>query len=119
MQEPTQIDEVVDGVYRIVTWFPESGITFNQFLIDDERPALIHTGVHQAYEGVRDAVAQVLDPGRLAYVALLHFESDECGGMDRFLDGAPDSTLVCSELSVGDQPSGLGLPRQGAGLQGW
>jgi flavorubredoxin len=37
------------------------------------------------YEGVRDGVADVLDPGRLEYVILLHFEADENGGMDRFL----------------------------------
>jgi flavorubredoxin len=32
----------------------------------------------------------VLDPGELEYVILLHFEADENGGMDRFLEGAPD-----------------------------
>ncbi len=101
-----QVDEVVDGIYRISTWMPESGITLNQFLINDERPALVHTGMHQMYETVRDAVAEVLDPARLEYVALLHFEADECGGMDRFLAGAPASTLVGSALSVGLNLSG-------------
>ncbi len=85
---PTRIDEVVDGIYRISTP-SEFGITFNQFLIDDERPVLVHTGVYQAYESVRAAVSEVLDPARLAYVVLLHFEGDECGGMDRFLAEAP------------------------------
>jgi flavorubredoxin len=98
----TRVDEISNGIYRIATWAPEDGgpITFNQFLIDDERPALIHTGVYPAYEAVRAAVSEVLDPARLEYVALLHFEADECGGMDRFLEGAPDSTLVGSALSV-------------------
>ena len=97
-QAQTRIDEVVDGIYRIATWMDP--ITFNQFLIDDERPALIHTGMYGMYDAVREAVGQVLDPARLEYVALLHFESDECGGMDRFLAGAPQSTLACSALSV-------------------
>jgi flavorubredoxin len=97
----TRIDELVDGIYRICTTVEAAGrpFQFNQFLIDDERPALIHTGMHQMYEPVRDAVAQVIDPGKLEYVILLHFESDENGGMDRFLEGAPDSTLACSALS--------------------
>ena len=98
----TRIDEIVDGIYRISTTISlDQGpdFQFNQFLIDDERPALVHTGMHQMYESVRGAVAEVLDPGRLEYVILLHFESDECGGMDRFLEGAPDSTLACSALS--------------------
>jgi flavorubredoxin len=96
-----RIDEITDGIHRISTTVDIDGraFQFNQFLIDDERPALIHTGMHGMYEGVRDAVAEVVDPGKLAYVILLHFEADECGGMDRFLEGAPDSTLACSALS--------------------
>jgi flavorubredoxin len=101
MQRPsTRIDHLVGGIYRIATWVPAAGITFNQFLIEDERPALIHTGMHDLYEAVRGAVAEVLDPGRLAFVVLLHFEADECGGMNRFLAGAPESTLVGSALSA-------------------
>jgi flavorubredoxin len=101
MERPdTRIDHLVGGIYRIATWVPAAGITFNQFLIDDERPALIHTGTHDLYEAVRSAVAEVLDPGRLAFVALLHFEADECGGMNRFLAEAPESTLAGSALSA-------------------
>jgi flavorubredoxin len=95
-----RIDEITDGIYRISTTVDVDGaFQFNQFLVDDERPALIHTGMYGMYEAVRDAVAEVVDPGKLGYVILLHFESDECGGMDRFLEGAPRSTLACSELS--------------------
>jgi flavorubredoxin len=96
-----RIDEITDGIYRISTTLDIDGGTFqfNQFLVDDERPALIHTGMYGMYEAVRDAVAEVVDPAKLGYVILLHFESDECGGMDRFLEGAPRSTLACSELS--------------------
>jgi flavorubredoxin len=96
----TQVDQIVGGIHRISTFIPEIGITMNQFLIDDERPTLIHTGTYPMYEAVRNGVAEVLDPASLAYVALLHFESDECGGMDRFVEAAPDSTLVGSALSI-------------------
>jgi flavorubredoxin len=96
-----RIDEIVDGIYRISTAVDVGfEFQFNQFLIDDERPALIHTGMYALYDDIRSAVAEVLDPGKLAYVALLHFESDECGGMDRFLEGAPSSALTCSAASV-------------------
>jgi flavorubredoxin len=96
-----QIDEVVDGIYRISTP-PGHGvpITFNQFLIDDECPVLVHTGVHSAYEGIRKAIGEVLDPARLAYVVLLHFEGDECGGMERFMAEAPNAQLVGCDLSA-------------------
>ncbi len=95
------VTEIVDGIYRICQPPQNYPIGFNQFLIDDDRPTLIHTGFYQSYDTVRVAVAQVLDPKRLAYVVIGHFESDECGGMDRFLEGAPDSVLVASDLGAG------------------
>lgn len=95
-----QIDEIVGGIYRIAVPPAEARITFNQFLIDDERPALIHTGNYGDYEQIRQAVGEVIDPAKLAYVILLHWEGDENGGMDRFMAEAKGSELVGSELSI-------------------
>jgi flavorubredoxin len=95
------IDEITNGIYRIST--PPGAdypITFNQFLIDDEMPTLIHTGVYGEYDSIRKAVGEVLDPARLAYVVLLHFEGDECGGMDRFMAEARNARLVGSDMSA-------------------
>jgi len=95
-----RIDRLVGDIHRISLWGPESRITFNQFLIADEQPTLIHTGRYGDYDDVRSAISQVLDPSTLKYVVLLHFEADECGGMERFLEAAPDSILLGSWLSV-------------------
>jgi flavorubredoxin len=113
----TRIDHITGGIYRISTWAAPYGITFNQFLIDDERPMLIHTGEHAAYENIRAAIAQVLDPSRLAYVALLHWEGDENGGMDRFLSAAPHAELVGSALSVQLNARGFGMTERVRGFQ--
>jgi flavorubredoxin len=98
----TRVDEVGDGIYRLSTVLARGygSLSFNQFLIDDERPALIHTGHHPLYSDVRRAIAQVLDPARLQYVVIGHFEADECGGMGRFVAEAPRSTLVCSDVGA-------------------
>lgn len=96
----TRIDEIAAGVYRIATLPTGSPITFNQFLISDEKPVLIHTGMAGMYDGVLAAIRQVLDPTRLAYVVLLHFEGDECGGMERFMAQAPRAQLVGCDLSA-------------------
>jgi flavorubredoxin len=117
METQTRIDHVTGGIYRISTWTPEYRITFNQFLIDDERPAIIHTGDYGLYEHVRRAVAQVLDPARLAYVILLHWEGDENGGMDRFLKEAPDAELVGSDLSIRLNARGFGITERVRGYQ--
>ena len=96
-----RVDHVTSGIYRISTYAPEKRISFNQFLIDDDEPTLIHTGTFPMYDDVRAAVAQVLDPSRLRNVIVPHFEADECGGMVRFAAEAPQSVLACSGREPG------------------
>jgi flavorubredoxin len=91
-----QITPVAEGIYRISSYAPGPGMSYNQFLIDDEHPTLIHTGTYPLYEDVRQAVSEILDPGRLAYIIVPHFEADECGGMGRFVAAAHQAVLVCS-----------------------
>ena len=91
------ISEITDGIYRISGFSSEFGITFNQFLINDEKPMLIHTGPIGMYKNIKDKIKEVMPLQKLAYVSFLHFESDEWGGM-AFLESA-DAKLVCSDLS--------------------
>lgn len=62
------------------------GITFNQVLIDDEQPTLIHTSPIGMFDKIEEKVKEVIPLEKLAYVAFLHFESDEWG------DGISEST---------------------------
>jgi flavorubredoxin len=91
------ISEINDGIYRISGFIPRYQITFNQFLIDDENPTLIHTGPIGMYENIAEKVKEVIPLEKLMHVAFLHFESDEWGGMD-FLK-APKTRLLCSEVT--------------------
>jgi flavorubredoxin len=113
----TRIDHIVDGIYRISTWQEPYGITFNQFLIDDERPALIHTGMRDLHGVIRKAVRDVIDPVKLAYVILLHWEGDENGCMDQFMKEAPKSELVGSLLSIQLNAMGFGLADRARGFR--
>ena len=105
----TQVDQVAGSIYRISAFNSDHGITFNQFLIDDERPTLIHTGEWDHYERIRGAIRQVLDPATLANIVLLHWEGDENGGMDRFMAEAKDAELVGSALSIMLNAHGFGV----------
>jgi flavorubredoxin len=91
------ISEVIDGIFRISGFVERYGITFNQFLIQDDNPILIHTGPIGMYNKIEEKVKEVISLEKLAYVAFLHFESDEWGGME-FLK-SPNARLVCSDLS--------------------
>jgi flavorubredoxin len=113
----TRIDQIAGGIYRIATMTDAYGITFNQFLIDDERPALIHTGEHGSYENVRKAISEVLDPAKLAYVALLHWEGDENGSMEPFLEQASGAQLVGSALSIQLNARGFGAEKRALGFE--
>jgi flavorubredoxin len=112
----TRIDHITGGIYRISSLDNPYGITFNQFLIDDERPTLIHTGEYGAYENVRRAIAEVLDPARLANLVLLHWEGDENGGMDRFMGEAREAELVGSALSIQLNAPGFGVQERVRGF---
>ena len=112
----TKVDHIVGGIYRIATMTAPYGITFNQFLIDDERPTLVHTGEYGIYENVRRAISEVLDPTTLENVILLHWEGDENGGMDRFMAAAPHSELIGSALSIQLNAKGFGVDPRARGF---
>jgi flavorubredoxin len=50
------------------------------------------------YKKIEEKVKEVIPLQKLAYVAFLHFESDEWGGM-AFLHSA-DAKLVCSDFKI-------------------
>lgn len=113
----TRIDEITDGIYRISTWQEPYGITFNQFLIDDERPTLIHTGMRGHHGSIRKAMGQVLDPAKLEHIVLLHWEGDENGSMAEFMSKAQQCELVGSLLSIQLNALGFGISQRVRGFR--
>jgi len=94
------ISEVAEGIYRVNAELPGAPLTVSAFVIDDEEPALVETGPRKLHDEIRDAVRKVIDPRRLRYVVVPHFEADECGGLNHFLDAAPRAVPVCSPIGA-------------------
>jgi flavorubredoxin len=90
------VTEIASDLYRISTYAPDFGIQFNQFLITDDEPFLMHTGFKKMFATTRDGVAAVLDPARVRWIGFSHFESDECGALNEWLAAAPQAQAVCS-----------------------
>ncbi len=90
------VTEIASDVYRISTFHPEFGIQFNQFLVKDDEPFLMHTGFRKMFPITRDAVARVLDPTTVRWIGFSHFEPDECGALNEWLAIAPQSQAVCN-----------------------
>jgi flavorubredoxin len=104
-----QLDKIIEGVYRISSTAGPGGFSFNQFLIQDEKNILIHTGAVQQFQAVVESVNKVVDVKRLSYVFISHFESDECGALSNLLAVNPSLIPVCSAVTA-RQFSGFGLP---------
>jgi flavorubredoxin len=96
----TTVTEIAAGVFRISTFAPDYGIQFNQFLIHDDEPFLMHTGFRNMFAATRDAVARVLDPSRVRWIGFSHFESDECGALNEWLAVAPAAVPVCGRIAA-------------------
>jgi len=90
------VTEIAPDIYRISTFHPEYGIQFNQFLVNDDEPFLMHTGFKKMFPLTRAAVASVLDPAQVRWLGFSHFESDECGALNEWLRAAPQAQAVCS-----------------------
>jgi flavorubredoxin len=95
-----RIDEVATDLYRISLYVPQFDLQFNHFLIRDEEPLLFHTGFRGTFPSVREAVSKVIDPASLRWISWSHFEVDECGALNEWLDVAPAAVPVCSELGA-------------------
>jgi flavorubredoxin len=102
-QSATSIDEIAGGIYRISTPVPPEaipgGFTFNQYLIVDDSPLLYHTGLRKMFPLVQEAIASVIPVSSLRYIGLSHFEADECGSLNEFLEAAPKAEPLCGNIA--------------------
>jgi flavorubredoxin len=94
------VTEVASDLYRISIYVPEGNLQFNHFLVRDEEPLLFHAGLKAMFPLVREAVATLIDPTRLRWIGFSHFESDECGALNQWLELAPDAEPFCSFIGA-------------------
>ena len=94
------VTEIAPECYRISTYIPEIDLQFNQFLIKDDEPLLFHTGMRVLFPAVREAVASVIDPSTIRWISFSHFEADECGSLNEWLQTAPAAQPVCSMVGA-------------------
>ncbi|HEY4410967.1 MAG TPA: MBL fold metallo-hydrolase [Acidimicrobiia bacterium] len=98
----TQVDEIAAGVYRLSTYTDQipGGFTFNQFLVAGEQALLFHTGPRQIFALVSGALAKVVPLERLRWVSFGHWEADESGALNEWLDAAPRAEVAVGTLGT-------------------
>lgn len=104
----TRVQQIWEETYLINTYYRETGLSFNQYVVTADDPMLVHTGSVQTFDDVISGIEQVCAVEDLAYAFITHFESDECGALSTFLDRNPTLTPVCSEITA-RQLSGFGI----------
>ncbi len=100
------VTEIAPDLYRLTAYNSQANFQFSSFLVKDDEPVLYHTNLRGFFADIRDGVARVLDPATIRWIGFSHFESDECGSLNDWLELAPHAVPVCSfvgaRTSVGD-----------------
>ena len=96
------VAEIAPSVHRISIFWPEINLQFNHFLVVDDEPLLYHTGMRRMFPDVLAAVRTIIDPATLRWIGFSHFEVDECGSLNQWLQIAPRAQAVSGV--VGSHP---------------
>ena len=94
------ITEITNDVYRISIYVPEIDLQFNHFLVKDDEPMLYHAGMNRMFPAVYEAVGKIINPSKLRWIGFSHFEADECGSLNKWLDAIPNTEAVCSQVGA-------------------
>lgn len=94
------VDEIAPDVYRISIYAEAFDLQFNHFVVRDDEPLLYHTGMRKMFPEVLEALSKLLDPKTIRYIGWSHFEVDECGALNEWLEAAPSAVPVCSVVGA-------------------
>jgi flavorubredoxin len=96
----TDITEIGNRIYRFSSYIPAIDLRFNQFLIDADEPLLFHCGLKGLFPFVSAAVARVMPIERLRWISFGHFEADESGTMNEWMELAPHARVATGAIGV-------------------
>jgi flavorubredoxin len=94
------VTEIAPDVFRISIYVPPFDLQFNHFLVRDEEPLLHHAGMKGMFPELKEAVGKLIDVSKLRWVSFSHFEVDECGALNDWLNVAPNAQAACSVVGA-------------------
>jgi flavorubredoxin len=95
-----KISEIAPDIYRISVYAAEFDLQFNHFLVKDQQPLLFHTGLRQMFPVILEAVKKIIPVEELKWIGFSHFESDECGSLNEWLQVAPNAQTICTQTGA-------------------
>lgn len=82
----------------------------NAFLIADDRPVLVDTGLPTEGDDFMDVLWSKVEPERLAWVFLTHDDRDHAGNLLRVIEEAPQAGLVMNYVTLSKLSEEWSLP---------
>jgi len=94
--------ELAHGIYQVgaVDWITRDfhgyktprGVTYNSYLIVDEKVCLIDTVKAPFAKELLERIREIIDPSRIDYVIVNHVEPDHSSGLPALMEVAPQAT---------------------------
>ena len=94
------ITEIAPDVFRVSIYAPQINLEFSHFLVRDDEPLLFHTGLRSMFPEMREAVSRLVDVAKIRHIGFSHFESDECGALNQWLEPAENAQAVCGLIGA-------------------
>ena len=85
--------DLFEGLWPIT----REGVSYNSYLVDDQKKAIIDLANECAAENILDQIRQVTDPAGLDYIILNHLEPDHSGALRGLLHTAENAVILTSE----------------------
>lgn len=99
--------ELAKGIYQVgaVDWNIRDfhgyktprGVTYNSYLIIDEKVCLIDAVKAPFARELLDRIREIIDPARIDYVVVNHVEPDHSSGLPALMEAAPQAKVVLTE----------------------
>lgn len=99
--------EIKEGVFWVgaIDWderdfhnfLTRRGLTYNSYLVVDEKVALIDTVKHKFVRESLERIKEVVEPSKIDYVVVNHIEPDHSSGLPDIMRIAENATVVCSQ----------------------
>jgi flavorubredoxin len=78
----------------------KKGTTYNSYLIDDEKIAVIDTVKDGYYEEFLENIKSIIGSRKLDYIIVQHTELDHSGSLARLINEYPDAVVVGSRAAI-------------------
>lgn len=85
-------------------------VTFSLSRVRADGSILVDTNYGWFFDDARGTVAKLVDPNTIRQIVVLHFQGDECGIRDYFLDASPHAEVLGSPIAAHGSVLDLAVP---------